>query len=324
MRQPLSGFADAIDKNFWSATIAKPRSPLGNGQKLILQRRLLMAKENTQFKPLLTIATINLNNSKGLERTIESFRPLRENNEIEFIFQDGASSDNSIKVATDFYRYNEIESNSDFGVYDAMNKTLKRANGDFIIWINSGDEIISNEWAEIKKTLLESEADLIIFSMQIIFENGKIDTRCNSIENISRRIPHPASIFKASTARTNGGYSMNYKIAADLDLILRLARNKSTVTGSNCIISRFYTGGLSYSPKVWFETSRTLLSNGVTTKSIHIVNCIKYYLAFNFPFFNKFRLKLTTIFGEERKISLYDIGAVHSSKLSHATNRVNN
>jgi len=90
---------------------------------------------------ILSVVTINYNNGKGLLRTIESVRKQINNGAtIEYIIIDGKSSDDSLEI---------IESNKDIinilihevdnGIYSAMNKGLKVASGDSILFLNSGD-----------------------------------------------------------------------------------------------------------------------------------------------------------------------------------------
>jgi glycosyltransferase involved in cell wall biosynthesis len=121
---------------------------------------------------IITISTINLNNSKGLKKTIESFKPLRHNPNIDFVFQDGKSTDDSINVASSFYTPEEIVSDCDGGIYDAMNRTLKRAKGKYIIWINSGDEIIAENWISIIDILRVNAPDILISAINVCETDG--------------------------------------------------------------------------------------------------------------------------------------------------------
>ena len=261
-------------------------------------------------RKLLTIATINLNDSSGLIRTINSFSPLRNEDDIEFLYQDGGSVDNSMDVARAFYYSHEIKCEGDKGIYDAMNRTIHRASGEYILWINSGDEILSGEWDFIRKELLTCSADMHLFSISIVDENGVISYVQSNGYDIAKGVPHQSTIFKVATVKNTGGYDESYRIAGDYDLILRLARNNATVWVGSRTISVFYVGGVSGTPGYWKETWRALHSNCLLSGSGRLLNNIKLFFVLSNKNLFRFRLKRTSVLGAEKNISLYDIGAV--------------
>jgi glycosyltransferase involved in cell wall biosynthesis len=68
-------------------------------------------------QPLLSIVTINRNNAALLPRNLASFAPLRRHPELEFVFVDGLSSDDSLTIAADFYAPHEVVSEADRGFF---------------------------------------------------------------------------------------------------------------------------------------------------------------------------------------------------------------
>ena len=109
---------------------------------------------------LLSIITINRNNASGLEKTIRSvFSQVRD--DFEYIVVDGASSDESVDVIR---RYAELFGNrlkwvseSDKGIYCAMNKGIGMASGEYLQFLNSGDCLV---------------ADTVIDKMFVALENN--------------------------------------------------------------------------------------------------------------------------------------------------------
>ena len=98
--------------------------------------------------PKLSIITINRNNAVGLRKTIESvvLQECLKDTDIEYIIIDGASTDNSIEVIKEFVghplygkKITSWVSEPDTGIYDAMNKGIKKANGEYLHILNSGD-----------------------------------------------------------------------------------------------------------------------------------------------------------------------------------------
>ena len=98
--------------------------------------------------PKLSIITINLNNAQGLEKTIKSVVS-QTYSDYEYIIIDGASTDGSVDVIQE-YR-NKITywvSEPDTGIYNAMNKGILKATGEYCQFLNSGDILVDNNVTE--------------------------------------------------------------------------------------------------------------------------------------------------------------------------------
>lgn len=258
----------------------------------------------------ITIATINLNNAQGLERSIRSFASLRNNVDIKFVFQDGASTDNSLAMAARFYKPDEIVSEPDNGIYDAMNKTLARAESEYIIWINSGDMILPAIWGSLIPEVMQSNSDILIAGIEIAEESDEVIRVIKpEIDDISKGFPHPSTFFRCGFIKGLGGYKTKYRIAGDLELILRAARNGASVSSSDTITSRFYLGGASSNKRSWNETWLAHYENRTISWATLTLNKIKLFLADHFRMFKSFRHKKLSAIGPEKKISVFQIGA---------------
>jgi len=96
----------------------------------------------------LSIITINKNNAAGLRKTIESVI-CQTFKDYEYIVIDGASSDDSVNVINEYYKHlTYFVSEPDDGIYYAMNKGIKAANGEYCLFLNSGDYLVSNSILE--------------------------------------------------------------------------------------------------------------------------------------------------------------------------------
>lgn len=92
--------------------------------------------------PLLSIVTINRNHSAGLQKTIASLRK-QDNLDFQWVLVDGGSTDDSMKVAQTFLRPGDVfVSESDRGIYHAMNKGAQLASAQYVLYLNSGDTLI--------------------------------------------------------------------------------------------------------------------------------------------------------------------------------------
>lgn len=117
-------------------------------------------RRNNNHSPLLSIITVVYNDEKFLERTIKSI--IRQNfNDYEFIIIDGGSTDKTLDIINKYDEYIDYWiSEKDAGIYDAMNKGIKYAKGEWLNFMNSSDvyaetnivqKIFSNEiYANVK------------------------------------------------------------------------------------------------------------------------------------------------------------------------------
>ena len=98
-------------------------------------------------KLLLSIITVVKNDEKNIQKTIKSIIS-QKNVKYEYIIIDGKSTDNTLKKILKYKsKINKIISKKDKGIYDAMNKGLKIANGEVIVFCNSGDFFYKNSFS---------------------------------------------------------------------------------------------------------------------------------------------------------------------------------
>ena len=126
----------------------------------------------------ITIATINLNNAEGLEKTIQSVINQTYFENIEFIVKDGGSTDGSVDIIKKYEdKIDYWESGEDGGIFQAFNFLIPHISGEYTIYLNSGDYlcefnvierviplldkdiVYGNEWKQGKKKLLATFPD---------------------------------------------------------------------------------------------------------------------------------------------------------------------
>ena len=96
----------------------------------------------------LSIITINLNNDTGLNKTIESVINQTLKN-FEFIIIDGGSTDRSVELIKEYAgQINYYVSEPDKGIYNAMNKGIRQAQGEYCFFLNSGDYFVNESVLE--------------------------------------------------------------------------------------------------------------------------------------------------------------------------------
>ena len=124
-------------------------------------------------EPLFSIVTINYNASPTIERTIRSVAS-QSFNDYEHIIVDGASKDNTLEII-DRVPGNELRtvySEPDNGLYDAMNKGLGYANGQYLIFLNAGDKFHSSDTlAEIAETIRTKNFPGVVYGQTNLVDN---------------------------------------------------------------------------------------------------------------------------------------------------------
>lgn len=109
---------------------------------------------------ILSIITINRNNATGLEKTMRSVLS-QSKTDFEYVVVDGASTDNSVEViqrlAGEFGNRLKWISEPDKGIYNAMNKGIRMASGDYLEFLNSGDNLVADDVLEKVCTALEQK-----------------------------------------------------------------------------------------------------------------------------------------------------------------------
>ncbi len=210
------------------------------------------------FKPLFSIITVVYNNEKFLEETIKSVLNQKFRN-FEYIIIDGGSSDKTLDIIK---RYDsQIDywiSEKDKGIYDAFNKGMSLAKGDFIGIVNSDDTYLDNALEIIAKYINElnnKEIDFIFGSVKKhwgILYGYRPEKIYYSWGFYSS---HSSGFFlRRSSAKKIGLYNINYKYHADYDYFYRMIvkkKMKGTSTKKDEITGNFRRGG--YSSKIKFR-----------------------------------------------------------------------
>lgn len=125
----------------------------------------------------ISIITVCLNAADSIEKTICSVLD-QTYSDIEYIIVDGKSVDGTLEIAKKYASRAKIISEQDRGIYDAMNKGIDLAKGEYIYFLNSGDVFSSTEIiSEIVGELLAHDPDLLCANVNYVYENGRKELR---------------------------------------------------------------------------------------------------------------------------------------------------
>ncbi|EHQ27836.1 glycosyltransferase family 2 protein [Mucilaginibacter paludis] len=202
------------------------------------------------FKPRLSIITIVYNNVRHIERTILSVLNQTYKN-IEYIVIDGLSTDGTLDVIN---RYRDsiavVVSEKDKGIYDAMNKGIEIATGDYILFMNSGDELFAADTVE-KVFATEPDADIYYGETEVINDDGESMGRRRHKApekftwrgfNLGMSISHQAIYIKKSIIEP---YDSRYQLSADIDWIISAAKKAKKIVNTRQYVAKYLFGGMS-------------------------------------------------------------------------------
>ena len=192
------------------------------------------------------IVTINLNNKDGLEKTIKSVVEQTYFDKVNYIVIDGESTDGSVDVIKNYDdKITHWVSEKDDGVYNAMNKGVDLCNGEYVLFLNSGDYFHDNK--VIEDVYEELDTDIVYGALNV--HAGKRQYIINDDYYLNKGLPHPSTFTKTELLRENK-FNEDYKIISDWIFFYETIYLKRTnYKRLNRVISDFFIGGISSNAK---------------------------------------------------------------------------
>lgn len=227
--------------------------------------------------PKISIISINYNNADGLYKTIQSVIT-QTYKDIEYIVIDGGSIDGSkdiIEAQKDGIAY--WVSELDKGIYNAMNKGIGAATGEYILFLNGGDVLINEDviFEVVKQGLTH---DLICGNM--IFEREAGVEKWVPADEVTFKtffhstIPHPTTLIKRNLFDVVGMYNEAYKIVSDWEFfLLATCKFNCTYRHVDIFMTTYNDGGISSNP----QNYETINKEREAVLKIHFPYFIKDY-----------------------------------------------
>lgn len=202
------------------------------------------------MKPVLSVVTIVYNNARDIERTVLSVLNQTYDG-IEYIVVDGASNDGTLDIIKRYEnRIAKLVSEKDKGIYDAMNKGLALATGDYVIFMNSGDEFYANDTVA-KVFATAPDADIYYGETEMVNDERESlgQRRHQAPDKFNWRsfkygmsVSHQAIYIKRTLAEP---YDPQYQLSADIDWIIRAAKKAKKIVKVDGYVAKYLVGGMS-------------------------------------------------------------------------------
>ena len=204
--------------------------------------------------PKFSIITVTYNAGKVLEDTIQSvvFQTYRN---VEYIIVDGGSTDNTLDVVHKYQaRISKVISEPDKGLYDAMNKGIRMATGDYLCFLNAGDELHENETLQkIVYTLKGKELPDVIYGETAIVDEEVHFLhmrRLSTPEHLHWKsfkegmlVCHQAFFARRELALANP-YDLRYRFSADFDWCIRIMKQSKYLHNTHLTLIDYLNEGM--------------------------------------------------------------------------------
>jgi len=230
---------------------------------------------------LVSIITVCFNEVETISRCVESV--LQQTYEhIQYIVVDGASSDGTVELLEGYRnRIDTLISESDEGIYFAMNKALDHCSGDVVYFLNADDYFFSDDVVQKAVSMFSNYPSIDVLSGRVAFFNtpyrdGRRYTRTdfsyrNKQDLYRRPIPQQCVFVKSKLFELHGGFDQRYAICADYEWLIRMMRRKARIKQVEDYFCHFDYTGVSYTQNRQRkrEKNRIILANSSLFELFH-------------------------------------------------------
>ncbi len=246
----------------------------------------------------LSVITVNYNNAEGLQKTINSVLP-QTWRDFEYIIIDGASTDESLEIIKKYssqrlagFPAKQFKwiSEPDTGIYNAMNKGIRMAKGEYIHLLNSGDWLVNDKVYEKLDSLTSWKADVIYGNkIEVYPDEREVLNKGISKSNLTFDdayrgvIPHTATFTKRELFDRFGLFDETFQIVSDTAFYLKaIGLGQCSSEYIECTISYFDMQGISKDPKNMELREKELKESRNKILSPRLVEIYEFYLRENY------------------------------------------
>lgn len=170
----------------------------------------------------ITVVTVTYNAEKVLEKTIQSVINQTYAN-IEYIIIDGASKDNTMDIVNKYRdRISIVVSEPDKGIYDAMNKGIRLATGDWINFMNAGDSFAGEDVMEKFISQIDPLTIIAYGDANMLFHSSVVVWRAFPLHNMKERMPFcHQTVFVKTIYHREHPFDISYRLAGDYNFFYK-------------------------------------------------------------------------------------------------------
>ncbi len=200
-----------------------------------------------------TVVTVVYNGEATIGKTIESVLS-QTCPPFQYVIVDGLSSDGTMNIVRSYEQAMQekgilctIISEKDTGIYNAMNKGIRAAKGDFISFLNAGDRYEPDALQQVSALYEKTAFDLTYGALHYIRPDGTVTVKRSKPDRrfvTSRHWNHPSMFLRASLYR-EFGFDESFPAYADFQLYLRLRRAGVKIAVCDAVITNFSADGVS-------------------------------------------------------------------------------
>lgn len=227
--------------------------------------------------PRITVIIAVLNGAATLARCLDSILTQQQVT-LEIVVIDGCSSDGTLEILQQYGdRLSYWESSADRSVYEAWNKGIRHARGDWICFLGADDRFAdARSLALLQPTLAAADAQnihMVYGKVDLLDARGRVLVTLGDPWHKARRtmrqkmgVPHPAVLHHRLMFERCGPFDASFRIAGDYDMMLRYLQQGDALFCDQVIVA-MATGGLSTKPgnipRLLAETQRAREQNGI-------------------------------------------------------------
>jgi glycosyltransferase involved in cell wall biosynthesis len=216
-----------------------------------------------------SIVTVVKNDESHIEKTIQSV--LAQNYpDLEYIIVDGRSTDHTPDIINKYKeQITKIISEADLGLFDAMNKAVTLASGEWINFMNSGDRFVNDSIiSDVFSTEMQS-VDIIYGNSIVELKNGKTRLlKVNNKQAFWKRYINHQSIFTKTKLLRNRPFNLKYDLCSDFDFLINMYDQDYNIKSLTFTVSVRSSGGKSDKSRIRSQIQKAQLLNNLKNKNI--------------------------------------------------------
>lgn len=205
--------------------------------------------------PKISVITVSYNAEETIEKTILSVKNQTYDN-FEYILIDGNSKDKTLEIAGKYKDFiKKWISEPDKGLYDAMNKGVLLAQGEYIVFLNADDTFVDDYVLEKMAKYLDGHdivyGNVDFYDLKTNTHNLRKQNYMNKTVLCAGTMFHPAEFIKRNLFENLGGFDLQFRIVADYEFNIRaILKNKATIKYADVTVTTFAQGeGISSNPE---------------------------------------------------------------------------